>query len=81
MNLKNKIKNFRKQQSMTQLQLAQIVGVSRQSIYAIETGRSEPSLVLSMKIASALNSSVHDLFELEAPVSTETEALPSFSIF
>ena len=66
---------------MTQLQLAQIVGVSRQSIYAIETGRSEPSLVLSMKIASALNSSVHDLFELEAPVPTETEALSSFSIF
>ena len=81
MNLKNKIKNFRKQQSMTQLQLAQIVGVSRQSIYAIETGRSEPSLVLSMKIASALKSSVHDLFELEASVSAETEALPSFSIF
>jgi putative transcriptional regulator len=41
------------------------VGVSRQAINAIETGRYDPGLPLAMKIARILNRRIEEIFELE----------------
>lgn len=50
---------------MTQQQLAEAVGVSRQTINAIEAGKYVPSTVLSLKIARVFNKQVNDIFTLE----------------
>ncbi len=64
--MKNHIRHFRlAQQQMTQEALAQAVGVSRQTIIAIEKGTFNPSVKLALKIAAVLHVSVHQLFELE----------------
>lgn len=50
---------------MTQQQLADGVGVSRQTIHAIENGRFVPSTLLALKIARLFSKSVEELFALE----------------
>jgi putative transcriptional regulator len=50
---------------MTQQQLADEVGVSRQTIHAIETGRFVPSTLLALKIARLFEKGVEELFQLE----------------
>ncbi len=50
---------------MTQQQLAEAVGVSRQTIHAIENGRFVPSTVLALKIARLFAKPVEELFLLE----------------
>jgi putative transcriptional regulator len=62
--LKNHLKHWRKSCTLTQAQLAEVVEVSRKSINAVENGIYIPSTVLALKIADALNCTVHDLFEL-----------------
>lgn len=61
----NHLKVARAQHDLTQEQLAERVGVSRQSINSIEKNRYVPSTVLALKIARALNTDVHALFTLE----------------
>jgi putative transcriptional regulator len=48
---------------MTQRELADAVGVSRQTIVSIETSDYAPSVYLALRIASALHMSVEDLFD------------------
>ena len=63
--LSNRVRDLRDQHGrMTQQSLADIVGVSRQTIIAIESGRYSPSLELAMKLARAFDQSVEDLFWL-----------------
>ena len=50
---------------MTQLELAELVKVSRQTIISIESGRYLPSVLLAIKISKVLNLSVEDLFQVE----------------
>jgi len=50
---------------VTQQQLAQAVGVSRQTIIAIEKGRYTPSVLLALKIAKYFGLKVEDIFELK----------------
>jgi putative transcriptional regulator len=50
---------------ITQEELAQKVGVSRQSIISIEKGRYVPSLILAMKIAKFFDSRVDEIFVLK----------------
>ena len=50
---------------LTQEDLAQLVGVTRKSINAIEAGRMVPSTVLALKLARALGVTVEQLFSLE----------------
>lgn len=50
---------------MTQQQLAEAVGVSRQTINAIETKKYVPSTVLALKIAKVFGQSVETIFQLE----------------
>jgi len=61
----NNLRNYREQQGFTQEKLAAIVGVSRQSIISIEKGQYIPTTVLALKLASALNTKVEALFELD----------------
>jgi putative transcriptional regulator len=63
--MKNTIKVERAKKNMTQEDLAQKLGVSRQSINAIETCKFVPSTILALKIARYFKVSVHDIFELE----------------
>lgn len=61
----NTIRIERAVKRMTQQQLAEAVGVSRQTINAIEAGKYVPSTVLSLKIARVFNKQVNDIFTLE----------------
>ena len=63
--MKNTIKVERARRNITQEELAEKIGVSRQTIIAVESGKFVPSTVLSLKIARYFKMSVHDLFELE----------------
>jgi putative transcriptional regulator len=51
---------------MTQQELADKVGVTRQTIIAIEAGKYAPSLPLAFRIARAFNASVEDVFQYES---------------
>lgn len=62
----NSLRILRKKRKITQEQLADLVGVSRQSINAIERGKYTPSTILSLKISEIFNTSVNKIFELEA---------------
>lgn len=63
--MKNKIRVARAEERMTQQQLADAVGVSRQTINAIESGKFVPSTVLALKIAQNFSKSVEEIFFLE----------------
>ena len=63
--MKNNIRVERAIKRMTQAQLAELIGVSRQTIVAIEREKYVPSTVLSLKIARVFNKRVDDIFELE----------------
>ena len=60
--MKNKKKYYRKQKAISQLKLSQSLGVSRQTINAIENNKYDPSLSLAFKLASMLDTTVDDLF-------------------
>ena len=63
--MNNTIKVERARNDLSQSALAEKVGVTRQTIYAIETKRFVPSTVLALKLASVLNVKITELFELE----------------
>lgn len=63
--MKNKIKVLRKELGLRQEDLAAKVGVTRQTIIAIENDKYNPSLELAMKMARFLDTTVEELFELE----------------
>ncbi len=50
---------------MTQQQLAEAIGVSRQTINAIESGKHVPSTLLSLKISEIFGKTVNEIFMLE----------------
>lgn len=60
--MKNKLKIYRATQDMTQEDLAQELGVTRQTIIAIEKDKYDPSLVLAFKIARFFNTSIEEIF-------------------
>lgn len=64
--MKNRIRVERAEKRMTQQQLADAIGVSRQTVNAIETGRFVPSTVLALKIARLFEKPVEQIFQLEA---------------
>ena len=63
--LSTTLKVQRAMRDLTQADLADMVGVTRKSINAIETGRMVPSTVLALKLAQVLETRVEDLFKLE----------------
>ena len=63
--MKNSIRVARAERRMTQQQMAEAVGVSRQTVNAIESGKFVPSTVLALKIAKLFCKPVEAVFELE----------------
>ncbi|MBE6268098.1 MAG: helix-turn-helix transcriptional regulator [Bacteroidales bacterium] len=63
--MKNRIRVARAEVRMTQQQLADATGVSRQTINAIESGKFVPSTLLALKIAATFGLRVEDIFSLE----------------
>jgi len=64
--MKNNLKVHRAKFNYTQADLAEKVGVSRQSINAIEKGKYVPSTVLALKFAREFNTEVESIFQLES---------------
>ncbi|KOA18512.1 DNA-binding transcriptional repressor PuuR [Clostridium homopropionicum DSM 5847] len=63
--MKNKLKQFRESLGLTQEQLGELVGVSRQAINSIETERYEPSIWLAYDIAKVFHSTIEEVFLFE----------------
>lgn len=63
--MKTKIKEYRQELNMKQEELAEKVGVRRETIVRLEKGLYNPSLKLAMDIGKTLNKSVYDLFEFD----------------
>ena len=63
--MKNRIRVERAEVRMTQQQLADAIGVSRQTINAIESGKFVPSSVLALKMAHVFEKPVEDIFMLD----------------
>lgn len=64
MEIENQVKKFRNEKDITQAQLAEELGVSRQTVNAIETGKYDPSLELALKIAEFFGTKVEEVFSL-----------------
>ena len=63
--LKNNLKEIRCQKGLTQEELADLVGVSRQTIISIERYKYKPSLELGLKLALTLDIKIEGLFYFE----------------
>lgn len=72
--MRNKIKVYRAMHDLTQEDLAQATGVTRQTILAIEKGKYVPSLDLAFRIARKFNVSVEDVFQYDSvPLTVEID--------
>lgn len=60
--LKNKLKEIRNEKNLSQKQLADLVGVSRNTISSIETGQYSPTAKLALTLAIALDKKFEDIF-------------------
>ena len=63
--MKNRLRVLRAEHNWSQQELGIRVGVSRQAINAVETGRFDPSLPLAMKLAHIFGTTVEAIFELD----------------
>jgi len=74
--MKNKIKVFRAMNDLTQEDLAREVGVTRQTILAIEKGKYDPSLELAFRISIRFGVHIEEIFSYDTPVADATESEP-----
>jgi|TARA_B100002052_G_scaffold263565_1_gene258797 putative transcriptional regulator len=63
--MNNNIKKLRSEKAISQKQLAEYLNVSRQTINAIETGKFDPSLTLSIKITRFFKKNLEEIFIME----------------
>jgi putative transcriptional regulator len=61
----NRLRELRTARNWSQAELGARVGVSRQAIIAIETGRFDPSLPLAFKLARLFNLSIEEIFNTD----------------
>ena len=61
--MKNRIAALRAERAWTQADLAQRIGVSRQSINAIETGKFDPSLPVAFRLAKLFSLTIEEIFD------------------
>ena len=64
--MKNRLKVLRAERDWSQADLAERLGVSRQSVNAVETGKYDPSLPLAFKIARVFALPIEEIFSDEA---------------
>ena len=62
--MENKIRELRKAVGMRQEDLAEYLGVTRQTVIAIDNDKYDPSLALAMRMARLLGTTVEELFRL-----------------
>ena len=62
--LANDVRRFREAAGLTQMELAERMGVSRKTVNTVENGIFAPSIVVALKMAQALGVSVEALFQL-----------------
>jgi putative transcriptional regulator len=60
--MKNKIRELRKRHELTQYELAELIGISRQAINAIEKEKFDPSLPTAFKLSELFKTSIEELF-------------------
>jgi putative transcriptional regulator len=63
--MKNKLRELRAAKEWSQADLADKLGVSRQTVNAIETEKYDPSLPLAFKVAKLFKKSIEEIFELD----------------
>ena len=63
--MKNRVRQLREAMGMTQEQLGELVGTSRQAINAIETEKNEPSIWLAYDISRVFHEPIEDVFLFE----------------
>ncbi|WP_075350328.1 helix-turn-helix transcriptional regulator [Algoriphagus marinus] len=63
--MKNRLRDLRTAKGMTQEDLAEIIGVSRQTINAIEKEKFDPSLPTAFKMAKLFEMTIEELFQFE----------------
>jgi putative transcriptional regulator len=76
--VKNRLKVLRAERDWSQADLAERIGVSRQAVTAIETGKYDPSLPLALKIARLFGQPVERIFldEAEEPANADPSREP-----
>jgi putative transcriptional regulator len=75
----NRLKAFRADRDWSQAELAERVGVSRQTIHAIERGKSEPSLSLAFKLARLFDATIEEIFAPEVESDQPPTSFPNSS--
>jgi putative transcriptional regulator len=65
--VKNSLRVLRAERNWSQADLADQLGVSRQTVNALETGKYDPSLPLAFKIARLFDRLIEDIFDPEEP--------------
>ena len=75
--LKNTLKVQRAMRDLTQADLAELAGVTRKSVNAIETGRMVPSVVLALKLARALAIPLETIFSLDGSFGSPPAKAPA----
>ncbi|MBQ9845895.1 MAG: helix-turn-helix transcriptional regulator [Oscillospiraceae bacterium] len=63
--MKNRIEEIRREKGIKQEEFARLMGVSRQTISSLETGRYNPSIFLAHKIAKYFEMTIEDIFIFE----------------
>ena len=66
--MKNRVKELREAARLTQKELGKKVGVSRQAINAVETGKFDPSIWLAHDLANYFDLRIEELFDFEGSV-------------
>lgn len=70
--MKNRLRVLRAGREWSQAELAERVGVSRQTIHAIETGKYDPSLPLAFSLARVFDETIEAIFDPETPRDEES---------
>ena len=65
--MKNQLRILRAERDWSQAELSERLGVSRQTVNAIETGRYDPSLPLAFEIAHLFEKKIEEIFEPDSP--------------
>jgi putative transcriptional regulator len=63
----NEVRELRAQRGLSQGALGELLGVSRQTVNAIETGKYDPSLPLAIRLARLFGRSVEEIFLIDGP--------------
>ncbi len=64
--MKNRVRELREGRGLSQTEFGDKIGVSRQTVYAIEIGKYDPSLPLAFRIAREFNRRIEDIFDPKA---------------